>query len=59
MAGALQGHPSHKSNGSSNAPNPGGGLVPDLPVPLPTPSNVLQQLLGNGLPGSGLPGGVG
>ena len=59
MAGALQGHPGKKSGGSSNSPNPTGGLVPNLPTPLPSPGQVLQQLLGNGLPGGGLPGGVG
>ena len=34
VAGALQGHPG-SSSGSSNAPDPTGGLVPNLPVPVP------------------------
>ena len=53
MAGALQGHRGPKSTGPSNAPDPTGGLVPNLPVPTPTPGDVLKQLLGNGLPGGG------
>ena len=54
MAGALQGHPGPKTKGSQNAPDPTGGLVPNLPVPLPTPGDLLGQLLGNGLPGGGV-----
>jgi len=54
MAGALQGHAGPKSSGSSTTPDPTGGLVPNLPVPLPSPGNVLNDLLGNGLPGGGV-----
>lgn len=56
MAGALQGHQSKKSGSthSNTNPNPTGGLVPNLPVPVPTPSlGPLGNLLGAGLPGVG------
>jgi len=56
MAGALSGTQSKKSKaGSSNtSPNPTGGLVPTLPVPVPTPTlGPLGSLLGAGLPGAG------
>ena len=55
MAGALTGQqPKTKSgSGSSNTvPNPTGGLIPTLPVPVPTPGT-LGDLLGAGLPGGG------
>jgi len=57
MAGAVQGHQPKKSTGnqpSNNAPDPTGGLVPNLPVPLPTPGS-LTDLLGGGLPTVGGP----
>ena len=52
MAGALKGHKSKTGAGTSDTePSPTGGLVPNLPVPLPTPT--LGDLLGAGLPGGG------
>jgi phospholipid/cholesterol/gamma-HCH transport system substrate-binding protein len=54
MAGAVQGHKTKKSGTSSSntTPDPTGGLVPTLPVPLPTPGS-LSDLLGAGLPTGG------
>jgi phospholipid/cholesterol/gamma-HCH transport system substrate-binding protein len=56
MAGAVQGQtPSKsgkKSNNSSSAPDPTGGLVPNLPIPVPSPPS-LSDLLGAGLPTGG------
>ena len=55
MAGAVAGQqPKNKSgSGTSNTnPNPTGGLIPTLPVPVPTPGS-LSDLLGAGLPGGG------
>jgi phospholipid/cholesterol/gamma-HCH transport system substrate-binding protein len=54
MAGAVQGHKTKKSGSSSSntTPDPTGGLVPTLPVPLPTPGS-LSDLLGAGLPTGG------
>ena len=53
MAGAMAGHTSKSGGGSSNTePSPTDGLVPNLPVPLPTPKS-LGDLLGVGLPGGG------
>jgi phospholipid/cholesterol/gamma-HCH transport system substrate-binding protein len=53
MAGALQGHKSKSKGSSDTEPDPTGGLLPNLPVPLPTPQT-LDDLLGAGLPGGGL-----
>jgi hypothetical protein len=54
MAGAIQGQKSKPgSKISDTEPDPTGGLVPNLPVPLPTPKT-LDDLLGAGLPGGGL-----
>ena len=56
MAGAVQGRTPTKSgkkhNGSSALPDPTGGLVPNLPIPVPSPPS-LSDLLGAGLPTGG------
>lgn len=54
MAGAITGKQPKKSKSptSNTAPDPTGGLLPTLPVPLPTPGS-LSDLLGAGLPGGG------
>jgi phospholipid/cholesterol/gamma-HCH transport system substrate-binding protein len=55
MAGAVQGHTTKKSakaKSSNTTPDPTGGLVPNLPIPVPTPGS-LGDLLGAGLPTGG------
>jgi len=57
MAGAQQGHKTKNSTDgktSNTVPDPTGGLVPNLPVPLPSPGS-LSDLLGAGLPTGGTP----
>jgi hypothetical protein len=55
LAGAVAGHqPSKQDPGTtgSTGVDPTGGLVPNLPVPLPS-APTLGDLLGAGLPGGG------